>query len=300
MKTLILFSAILLCTFSARATTQGRTDLIVMVPGLMNSMVKGYFSHTILTTVAEESNAPVLVAEHLSPTGSLEQNAEMLGNEIRAYVDSHFAKQNPRITLIGHSSGGLYALKAAQNFPDLNIQNIYCVATPLHGDEIADKLLADRGLLDFILSLEFSKWILSTDGLFNLRTADIQNFLAKIRLPRAVGLYTIAGYQPPGSLVLPALNAKKLNTVYSYTTKLLTGKSDGLVAVSSALGEGLILPSRLGPVRAQSLSYLAPLDHIEQHIEPNLLRLFGTTNINYVRTEQQKMYRTLVRHMKAN
>lgn len=271
-----------------------------MVPGLMNSMVKGYFSHNILATVAEESNLPVLVAEHLSPTGSLEQNAKMLGTEIRAYVATHYAQKNPRITLIGHSSGGLYALKAAQDFPDLNIQDIYCLATPLHGDEIADTLLADSGLLNFILSLEFSKWVLSTDGLFNLRTADVKNYLSQIRLPRSLRLYTIAGYQPAGSLVLPALNAKKLNTVYSYTSRLLTGKSDGLVAVTSALGDGVTLDSSQGPVRANALNYLAPLDHIEQHIEPNVLRLFGTTNIDYVRTEQQKLYRTIVRHMLSN
>jgi pimeloyl-ACP methyl ester carboxylesterase len=81
--------------------------------------------------------------DYPSVRGALDDNAAALADFVRA-------QDAPRIHLVGHSLGGVLAMRMYANFPDMPPGRIVCLASPLTGSRAARILAAKEWAEDII------------------------------------------------------------------------------------------------------------------------------------------------------
>jgi pimeloyl-ACP methyl ester carboxylesterase len=293
---LALLCAVWLLPRAARAAEE-----VVLVPGTLNSALPGtlrtpYFSAAVLEAVSD-AGYESFVIQGLRPIGGLEENGAIALKGLREeYLRRHPAKDVP-ITLLCHSAGGLFALYAAANAPDLPIRRIIMVSTPLEGARLADYFLGDRRKGEELRrELSALPLPINLDGLKELAPKGVAEFLSKLRLNPEIKLYTASGSQssPPGPL--STMDVEYLSPVFTVTNRIIGERSDGIVECRSAYGRGAIVPGTDGrPVPIRSLEGLhADLDHAEQLLDWRLLESLGFYNAFRIGARQKAFYASLL------
>jgi pimeloyl-ACP methyl ester carboxylesterase len=161
--TLIMLSCLPAIGLAATAQPASVQKIVVFVPGFFNSFAPEYFSYDIVKTMQTK----------LNPIGTIQDNGErvyQLFQNIRA--------QNPKaeINVIGHSAGGLYALYAINKGAHY-IKNLITVSTPFNGVEFVENWRENSWAFS-----ELMRWSY-LDGLRQLTTPFVQNFLKTVRVP---------------------------------------------------------------------------------------------------------------------
>ena len=98
-------------------------------------LVHGYLSHgagmlLIRRRLEREYGIPARLFNYPSVKGSLDDNAAALADFLRGQAES-------RVNIVGHSLGGVLALRTAANVPDLPPGRIVCLGSPLSGSRAA-------------------------------------------------------------------------------------------------------------------------------------------------------------------
>ena len=83
----------------------------------------------------------VLLFNYPSVRGTLDENAEKLSNFIAD-------KQIESVHMLGHSLGGIIALRMLANHPDSPPGRVVCIGSPLTGSRAAEKEEAPNKLLE--------------------------------------------------------------------------------------------------------------------------------------------------------
>jgi pimeloyl-ACP methyl ester carboxylesterase len=283
------------------AAARAGEGMAVLVPGTLNSAVPGtphsaYFSAAILETVAA-AGYETFVIKGLDPIGGLERNGEATLKSMRAeYLSRHPRKDAP-ITLLCHSAGGLYALYAAARSGDLPIARIIMVSAPLEGARLADYVLGSRGAAESLRrDLEPLPLTINLDGLKQLGTKGVAEFLAGIRLDPSVRLYAAAGSQRSPPNPLRAMDVEFLSPVFTITNRIIGRESDGIVERTSAYGSPVIMGTDGMPVPVRKLDRLhADLDHAEQLLDWRILEALGFYNAFLIEDRQRRFYSELLR-----
>jgi hypothetical protein len=111
-------------------------------------------------------------------------------------------------------------------------------------------------------------------------------------VPFDVRWIAVAGYQPPCHYLFDCGDSRKLSWLLSLTQALMTHPSDGVVTVSSALGEGAqILRSDGRALQIEAWADMViPLEHWEMVQESVLFHALGVFNTNSIRVLQQKTF----------
>ena len=292
----------LLCAIclSPRAS-DAAVGVAVLVPGTLNSAVPGtphssYFSAAILETV-RTAGYETFVINGLDPLGGLEQNGAATLKALREdYLSGHPGKDAP-ITLVCHSAGGLYALYAAANAGDLPIRRIIMVSAPLEGSLLADHVLGGRGQEESLRrDLSALPLTINLDGLKQLGTKGVADFLAKIRLDPEIHLYAVGGSQRPPPDPLHAMDVEYLSPVFAITNRIIGRESDGIVERASAYGSPVIRGTDGRPMSIRKLESLhADLDHAEQLLDWRILETLGFYNAFLVERRQKIFYAEILK-----
>jgi len=300
-----------------RAQTPLDRRALVLVPGTLNSLVPGgqiqlpggpsenpYFSKAIFETLREFSLS-VEVIKNLRWFGELHHNGEEVYQEMKQWYKREFPHGQVPITLIAHSAGGLYALWAIHlnelhrgQSDYLPIQKLVMISTPLHGVELAN-LVFSGGKIGRFIEEVLEKWgpYLDFRGLLQMTTSRVNDFLKGLQIPKQLKIYSLAGSQKPPPFPGNPLSSPFLAPPFVMTDMLIQRLSDGVVSVDSTRPRDLFLRDFEGEeVSIQFIESLHPiLDHAEQILDVQYLRLMGIQNLDYVRTQQKELYRNLLK-----
>lgn len=308
--------SLFLLTFGSIALAQpseGRA--IVLVPGTLNSGIPDaldstpatspsgpYFSKAIVDTLKERT-PHVLVIKNLRMVGDLKWNGEQVLTETRAWYEKEFPEGDVPITFIAHSAGAFYTLWAnhlneqrrTEKKP-LPFQSIIMLSAPLKGAEVADLLFfnqtwnqrLERALAELGPCFDFR-------GLLQLTTARVNEFFAELKIRQDLKLYAVAFQQEMPTLLDDPFNSQFLSPPLAVTDWFIGEKSDGLVSVTSAEAQGLILSdSKQQPVSITLVRHLPyQLDHLEQVLDVSFFAATGFKNLEAIRETQKSLYNGL-------
>lgn len=273
-----LHSLIAVVLFSPAALAD--KPIAVLVPGFFNSLADGsnkgpYFSKNIVKTV-EDAGYEVYVVDTLLPLGHIEENSKRLIEYLKAIKNKPAAAEYG-LTLIAHSAGGLYSLRALTLEPTLPVRALATVATPYAGINFITQL-SDQAVVR-----ELVNWF-HLDSLLELTQPAVRDFLQTVKVPEGVRVVVAAGEQSPCGL-LSCTKAENLSWVLSITGDLNGQASDGIVPLNSALGYSG------ATVR---MSDKINLEHWEQVLDYRTFTALGVTNTKFIRDEQRRFYTALL------
>lgn len=268
--------------------------MTVLVPGTGNSLIPQYFSPAIQEELARHGES-VWTVSGLAPFGDLRANGERVLEDIL----EHSTGEEP-ITLVGHSAGGLYALYAVHlaraRGLSIRFERVVTVASPLRGAPLADLLVEPRAVELLVRAIA---WI--TPGFFDLRglvemtEARVQAFTDRLTLPEGLPVTAIGAQQEKTLNPFQGFNSHFLNPFLALADGLVAGEGgpgDGLVPLSSALGEGV----RLRGVNFEPrYDWIVPLDHQEVVHDRRVLRALGFHKTTWVEAEQRKLFAAIAR-----
>jgi pimeloyl-ACP methyl ester carboxylesterase len=251
--------------------------IVVLVPGFFNSLAPGnqygpYFSKAIVETI--EKRATVAVVDNLAPVGGIDENAHHLVE----YLDN-LQKQHPNetFTLITHSAGGLYVLAALKEKPSLPVKTVVTLAAPYQGIDFIENLGEHVPGLDSLVHY------LNLDALREFRLAAMADRMRASQLPLNVRWVAIAGQQK-ACFMISCAQSKRLSWVLSISDSLMSGSTDGIVTVPSALGANL-------PFKMERWTdFSIPLEHWEMVEEANLFHLIGVVDTGHIEKLQKQVY----------
>ena len=266
--------------------TQAAQRVVIFVPGFFNSFAPEYFSDAIIETM-QAKGFKVIVSQHLNPVGTIEDNGERV---LQIFTDAHAQNPDADIDVVGHSAGGLYALYAI-NKGARYIKNLITVSTPFNGLEFIESW--NRNVPGFTRVTE----LIYLQGLQQLTTPFVQNFLASLRVPSTLKIISYGGYQPVSFNIFDAAN---MSAVLSFTAAFIPTASDGIVSFKSATATTLINTTEktVLVVRPNLNSYI-PLEHWEQVLDYRNFILLGTPNIGIIRDRQIKFYSKIADQLNA-
>lgn len=267
-------SNIVLATEQLSAKTK---NIVVFVPGFFNSFAPEYFSDDIVSAMKNKGFA-VVIAQKLNPVGTIEENGERVLYLLQSVRQ---LAPNSEVSVIGHSAGGLYALYAI-NKGARDVKALITVSTPFNG-------------VEFVENWRENSWIFKTvmdwahiDGLRQLTTPFVQQFIKSVRVPSSLKIIAYGGYQP---IHWDITNAANMTAVLSITAKSMKGPSDGIVTYESALHTTSIPTTEktLNKVRSDR-SVVLDLEHWEQVLDYRNFYLLGVRNPRIIRDRQIQFY----------
>jgi pimeloyl-ACP methyl ester carboxylesterase len=270
-------SLILLSLFSPVALAA--KPIAVLVPGFFNSLADGsakgpYFSANVVETV-QAAGFEVYVVNNLLPLGGIDENAKRLTAFLKGIASRPGAEQG--LTLVGHSAGGLYSMRALTLDPTLPVKTLATISTPFTGIAFITRLT------DSSVVQELIRWF-RLDSLLELTAPAMQNFLQSVNLPDHVRVIIAGGEQKPCLLVTCA-QAQRLSWVLTITGNLNGQISDGIVPLNSSLGYSAASLRMSDKIR---------LEHWEQVLDYRAFSLLGTANTGFIRDEQRRFYTALM------
>ena len=285
----------------------------ILVPGTLNSLMPGsislgdfpnlhqrnpYFSETVVAAFESQGYATYVV-QGLEWCGQLERNGDLTLAEIRRWYSEHYPKGDARITIVAHSAGGFYALQALTQAPDLPVDQLYLLSTPLEGLKLANDIMNSPVVGDIV-----QKVVDQAAGLFDLRgltamtTAKTHEFLAHVRIPEHVRVYAIGGSQPVNWNPFELFNPDYLSPIFFASANWIGEESDGVLELHSALNSGgfripAIESGKSVPIQVIPEIHMR-LDHIKQFLDYRFFTLLGTQHLENIRDEQARIYGAIV------
>lgn len=318
MKLIIIFlSLIFIANFGHSETVKfylspHPKSLVVLIPGTWNSLLPGnirenpvsqeleansYFSLDVVNTLVKSGHG-VLIVNKLSPFGDFNINADRTIRAIQDWYLKFYPKKDMPITLLGHSAGGLYALKTANVLWEFPIRNVILIATPLNGSPVAEKIF-EGGVAAKILreTLERFSNIIDFNGVTHLTKTETHAFLDQLRIPENIQIIASTGSQPAPEKVQDYGDSLFLSPLFQTTALAISESSDGVVPLSSAFGEGTLIKDTTGNFKKIiSVPFLsAHLDHAEQFLDVRIFHLMGFRNTDELRSEQISFYNKLIK-----
>lgn len=283
--------------------------LVALVPGTFNSITPGnvqydsihndldispYFSIEILN-VFRQQGFGVMVIKSLNPLGDFNANGNLTAAELDQWYQKNCQPKTP-IFIIAHSSGGFYALKAVQLRPQLPVQKIIMLATPLEGVQLANKAFHSWFFGNVLKGLISSfSWVFDLRGLEELTSANVEDFLHHTVIRNDVKIYTSFGSAPRPPSLKEALQAEYLSPIFNALSRFIDGDSDGIIEVPTSLGQNALIRLNGGDlIHAQILPDFIHLDHSKQVIDYRVFALLGTENAEFIRNEQHRFYSQLL------
>lgn len=251
--------------------------VVVFVPGFFNSFAPEYFSHDIVATM-QAKGFTVYIAQKLNPIGTIEDNGERVYQLLQAVRK---AAPNAQINVVGHSAGGLYALYAI-NKGAYFVQNLVTVSTPFNGVEFVEKWRDNSWAFRELMNFSY------LDGLEQLTTPYVQNFLKSVRVHPRLRVMAYGGYQPTR---FDVTNAANMSAVLSVTDKYIKGPSDGVVSFASAVYTTTLATTQKTVLKVHSdKSIYIPLEHWEQVLDYRNFVILGVRNVHIIRDRQIQFY----------
>lgn len=301
-------AALLLALSLAGAPRPAARPVAVLVPGTLNYAVPGgltdgpdgedlkrhpYFSRAVVEAV-EAAGYEAFVVDGLDPLGTLEGNGDKTAAALRAWYGRRRPAKDAPVTVVGHSAGGLFALRAAAACRELPVVRVVLVGTPLSGSAVADAVFGGTPRRAEELLTEFARALPRVDlrGLRQLTAAGVGRFLASVRLPRGLAVTAVGGSQAPPPSPLQAMDADYLAPLWTLTGRLIGVESDGLVQVESAYAprqplladDDSVVPVR--PLRGLH----ARLDHAEQFLDSRIFAALGFRGASELESRQRALY----------
>lgn len=251
--------------------------IVVFVPGFFNSFAPEYFSSDIVSAMQAKGFA-VVIAQKLNPVGTIEENGERV---LYLFQNIRQLAPNAQVSVVGHSAGGLYALYAI-NKGARDIKTLVTVSTPFNGVEFVENWRENSWLFKTLMD-----WV-HLDGLRQLTTPFVQQFIKSVRVPSSLKIIAYGGYQPVNWDIT---NAANMSAVLSVTDKFITGPSDGIVSFESAVHTTEIptVEKTLNKVRADR-GFVLGLEHWEQVLDYRHFYLLGVRNPKIIRDRQIQFY----------
>lgn len=276
---------LLLTTLFISISSYAEREVVVLVPGFFNTFAPEYFSTDIVSSF-EKRGFTVYIATGLNPIGTVEDNGERL---IRVLDNiEQIEKRHVNFNVVAHSAGGLYTLYAA-NKQRHEIKNLITVATPFKGVEFVQRWLDNSLLFKALTDLAH------LDGVKQLTPQGIAKFMETVRVSPNLKITAFAGSQKKS---LDIWNARNLSLPFRVTSSSITGDSDGIVGVSSALGVGAVRTTANQQANQRfSATFKVNLEHWEQVLDGYSFLFLGIRNPGYIVNEQQRFYSGLADYL---
>lgn len=184
-----------------------------------------YFSGGIEPAIARGGCR--VFATHVHPTAGIEQRARELKTQILRQLRT-LGERNARVTIIGHSMGGLDARFMIRHLGMADrVEALITIATPHRGSPYADWVFEHLGTrmrgIDVV-----RKFKIELTALADLRVSAMKAFNESVTDEKAVGYFSVSTFQKPSRIAPFLLPCHKV--VFDRE-----GENDGLVSVSSAI-----------------------------------------------------------------
>lgn len=276
---------LLLTTLFISISSYAEREVVVLVPGFFNTFAPEYFSSDIVSSF-EKRGFTVYIATGLNPIGTVEDNGERLSGVLDRI--EQIEKRQVNFNVVAHSAGGLYTLYAA-NKQKHEIKNLITVATPFKGVEFVQRWLDNSILFKALTDLAH------LDGVKQLTPQGIAKFMETIRVSPNLKITAFAGTQKKS---LDIWNARNLSLPFRVTSSSITGDSDGIVGVSSALGVGAVRTTDNRQANQRfNATFKVSLEHWEQVLDGYSFLFLGIRNPGYIVNEQQRFYSGLADYL---
>ena len=268
MKVLIKF--FLLASFLSITSYATTKEVVVLVPGFFSHVTPEYFSKTIINSFTSKG-MKVFIANNLNPVGGIAENGARLQNLLEKIetAESHPVSFN----IVAHSAGGLYSLWVSSQ-AKVKINKLITISTPFRGVEFVQSWIEKSFLFSTLADLAYLQ------GLQELTSVGVEQFLKTAKPAKTLQIFSFAGYQPQS---LDVTDARCISAPLLVTSHYITGKSDGIVALTSALGYQ----------NSQKSNDYIRLDHWEQIHDHRAFILLGTRNTQFIQQEQARFYAKL-------
>ena len=291
--------------------------VIALVPGTINHLAPGsiqvdipagelelspYFSGTILKTLKDLGYA-VMVVRDLAALGSAEVNGTQAAAELRDWYLSRFPARDVPITLLAHSAGGFYALRASEEARDLPIKQLALVQVPITGADLANLAVSSPDVAShFQFLFEKSQGVIDLRGLPEMTTERSRAFLSRLKLDPRLKITSFGCTQRPSLNPLAIMDAHYLWPIFYATSALIEGPADGVVGLHTVYGDQLNLPTADGKSLriAANHDVTCNLDHPQQVLDYRLFRFLGQHHVGYIAEEQARFYTAIVRALEAS
>lgn len=253
-------------------------EVVVLVPGFFNTFAPEYFSQTIVDSFTKKG-FEVYVIDCLNPVGSIEENGSRLENRLAEIekIENHRVDFN----IVAHSAGGFYSMWVA-NRQKFDIKNIIAVSTPFRGVEFVQVWLDHSILFRTIMTLAHLQ------NLKELTPEGAERFVKSVRIQPKTKIFAFGGTQRAG---LDITDARNLSIPLRVTDSYTTGKSDGIVGFSSAMGIGQLQTTENKVAQQfRNENFNINLEHWEQVLDYRSFVLLGSRNIGYIKNEQNRFY----------
>ncbi len=248
-------------------------EIVVLVPGFFNTFTPEYFSKDVVHSFTRKG-LKVYVAKDLNPIGSILENGTRLEKFLQSVqtVEGHPVEFN----IVAHSAGGFYSLWVADR-KNIHIKSLFTVSTPFKGIEFIQTWLEKSFLFSNLADLAY------LEGLRELTPGGVQKFLKTIHLNSKMQINIFGGYQNES---LDITDARNISAPLLVTSHFISGKSDGIVSMNSALGLNPVTKTPPGDL-------IIHLEHWEQVLEPTAFVFLGIRNTEYIQQEQARFYTKL-------
>ena len=262
----IFLLALIFC-FSSSAFTK---DIVVLVPGFFNTFTPEYFSKNIVRAFTAKG-LKVYIARDLNPVGTIEENGARLEKILEKIQITE--GQSIDFNIVAHSAGGLYSLWVS-NQKKINIKKLLTISTPYKGIDFIETWIDKSFLFSNLAELAYLQ------GLQELTPAGVMRFLKSVNVNPKMQFMSFGGYQSEN---LDITDARYISIPLLVTSHFITGKSDGIVALTSALGFSASARTDL----------MINLEHWEQVLEPSAFAFLGIRNTEFIQNEQTRFYTKL-------
>ena len=277
---------------------------VVLVPGVLNVLIPAfsknssdsvYFAADIRDQF-HKLGIQTHVVENLLPTSDLYENAQRTLADMEHWYKKTFPKGGTQIVMVGHSSGGLYSMRAAALNTTLPIKKIIGISVPVEGTQLATafglKKLND--LLDTSAGKIITRYM-DLRGLGQMAPETTRSFVSNSVFKDSIQLILTGGGQPSPVWAWEYFDSKFLYPLLSLTAAFIGSYSDGIVPFDSAMAKNTKFGSG-GAAHAVRLSHVdIGLDHFEQILELRLLQLIGNRDLAYVAEKRRKFYTGIAR-----
>ncbi len=258
--------ALIIC-FSTSAYTK---DIVVLVPGFFNTFTPEYFSKYIVRAFANKG-LKVYIAGDLNPVGTIAENGARLEKILEKIqiAEGHSVDFN----IVAHSAGGLYSLWVSEQ-RKIQIKKLLTISTPFKGIDFIETWIEKSFLFSNLSELAYLQ------GLKELTPEGVQQFLKTVKVNPDMQFMSFGGHQSEN---LDITDARYLSAPLLVTSHFINGKSDGIVALNSALGLS----------ESARTDLTINLEHWEQVLEPSAFAFLGIRNTDFIQQEQIRFYTKL-------
>ncbi len=265
-----IFLLVLLFCFNSFAAK----EIVVLVPGFFNSIAPEYFSKTIVKSFTSYG-LKVFIAKDLNPVGSIAEN----GAELEKLLEKIETSEGHKVdfSIVAHSAGGLYSLWVSDR-GNINIKKLITISTPFQGVEFVQTWIEKSFLFSALTDLAY------LHGLQELTPDGVDRFLKTVKPNPNMQMFSFGGYQMQG---LDVTDARNISVPLLVTSHYISGRSDGVVSLSSALGYP----------HAKKSNHFLNLEHWEQVKEPSAFVILGIRNTHFIQQEQERFYKRLAQQI---